>query len=87
MEVNGYEVIQKITGINKSEQVKILEEIRKNREVLQNCSLHEFSIKISQERVLSKWKCKNCGGIVDNSEKYWYEKGLNHGVKKEGYNM
>lgn len=77
--VNGYEVIEKVTGIPKPEQLKIMEEIRHNRQLLENCQLHDFSEEVKQpHRLLSKWKCAHCGGVVDYNEKLWYERGLAH---------
>lgn len=83
-----WDVIEKVTGISKSEQKKIFEDLQKNGETLKNCNLHDFSIEIPQRnRLNKKWKCKNCGGIVDTSEKLWYENGLSHGSQKRGYNV
>lgn len=76
---NGYEILERLTGIPKTEQMKIMEEIRHNRQLLDGCSRHDFSEEVKQpHRALSKWKCVNCGGIVDYSEKLWYEKGIEH---------
>lgn len=77
--INGFEVLEKATGISMSEQKKIIEEIRHNRQLLEGCPRHDFSEEVKQPyRVISKWKCSKCGGIVDYSEKLWYEKGIAH---------
>lgn len=78
--VNGYEVLEKVTGIPKAEQVKMMEEIRHNRQLLEKCTRHDFSEEIGQKphSFMNKWKCSNCGGIVSYSEKLWYEKGIAH---------
>lgn len=77
--VNGYEVLEKVTGIPKAEQMKIMEDIRHNRQLLDGCSRHDFSEEVKQpHRFNSKWKCIKCGGVVDYSEKLWYEKGIAH---------
>ena len=76
---NGYEVLEKVTGIPKAEQMKIMEEIRHNRQLLEGCPRHDFSEEVKQShRMTSKWRCTNCGGIVDHLEKLWYEKGIEH---------
>lgn len=76
---NGYEILERLTGISKTEQMKIMEEIRHNRQLLDGCSRHDFSEEVKQpHRAMSKWKCTCCGGIVDYSEKLWYEKGIEH---------
>lgn len=88
MGVNGYEMLEKLTGITKEEQMKIMEDIRNNNKLLESCNLHDFSIEVPQKHtILSKWKCSNCGGIVDSTQKQWYEKGLNHANQKGGYNL
>lgn len=77
--INGYEVLEKVTGIPKSEQIKIMEDIQRNRQTLESCSRHDFSEEVEQpHRINKKWKCSRCGGIVDYSEKLWYERGLAH---------
>lgn len=77
--INGFKVLEKATGISVSEQKKIIEEIRHNKRLLEGCPRHDFSEEVKQpHRVISKWKCSKCGGIVDYSEKLWYEKGIAH---------
>lgn len=85
MSVNGHEFIEKLTGIPKDEQLKIMEDVRNNQKLLDNCCLHDFSIQIPQNSIVSKWKCTNCGGIVGDTEKRWYEKGIQHSTRKDGY--
>lgn len=59
---------------------RLSEQVKKNRETLMNCKQHDFSIDLTPERVLGKrWKCAECGGEVEGSEKHWYELGLKHG--------
>lgn len=79
--VNAFEVLEKVTGIDRKEQMKILEEIRENNKRLGSCNLHDFSIEIPQKysKYDMKYQCKYCEGIVDSNRKLWYEKGLAHG--------
>lgn len=81
--VNGFEVIEKVMGINRKEQMKILEEIRENNKRLDSCNLHDFSIEIplNHSKYEMKYQCRYCKGIVDSNRKIWYEKGLNHGMR------
>jgi hypothetical protein len=58
-------------------------EVKASIKKLNGCKLHNFSIDVTPERNYSKrYRCLNCGGTVDNSAKYWYEKGLKHGGRK-----
>lgn len=81
---NGYEIIEKFTGISKDEQMKIMEAIRHNNQLLESCERHDFSEEIPHPMggLRTKWKCTRCGGTVDYSEKKWYELGLTHGLKR-----
>lgn len=55
---------------------------KKNRELLNSCDCHNFSIRLEgTPGVFSshRWECSKCGGEVDESAKTWYELGLLHG--------
>lgn len=79
--MDGYECVEKTTGISKSAQIDLLESLQRNEESLNCCQWHVFNIEIPQKLGLPLYKCQNCGGIVSFTEKYWYEKGLIHGMK------
>ena len=76
--VNLLEYMEKLTGISQEEQRKLIQEIKDNRESLEQCEYHEFSEELKQHGE-TKFRCKNCGGVVNWSEKKFYEQGLQHG--------
>ena len=80
--INLLEYMEKLTGIAKEEQLKIMQEIKDNRESLEQCEYHEFSEELKRHGE-TKFRCKNCGGIVNWSEKQFYEQGLQHRRKYE----
>lgn len=81
--VNGYEVLEKVTGISKEEQVKILEDIKENHRKLDSCGYHQFIIPIKGRTSFdTKYKCPYCEGIVSAQEKKWYELGRLHEERK-----
>ncbi|MCC0662458.1 hypothetical protein [Clostridioides sp. ZZV15-6597] len=61
--------------MKKTDSQKIFEEIKKEREKLVRCKKHEFEI-IS----FGKYKCLNCGCIVDGSFVAAYNQGFQHGL-------
>jgi hypothetical protein len=64
--------------MDKIEAKKMLEEIKNNHRILNDCSLHEFIEYTSPTELFKKYRCKNCGGIVGSTENSWYEKGMLH---------
>lgn len=81
--VNGYEAIEKFTGITVEEQKKIFEKIQENHRKLNSCNSHNFIIEIpGRTKYDTKYQCSNCQGIVDSNEKKWYELGRLHGERK-----
>lgn len=80
--MNVLEKLEKLIGISRQEQLNIMEQVRENKRILSTCNLHDFSIEVPQPHNLPKYKCKNCGGIVDYNQKLWYEAGLNHGSRR-----
>lgn len=68
--------------MNDAEFRKIVEQVKENRGRLNNCPLHSFTIPVPKpynKNIIDKYKCENCGGVVDYKEKIFYEKGLEHG--------
>lgn len=79
MGANLFEVMEKITGIPTEEQKKIFEGVQENHRKLNSCKCHDFSIELPGPTKLNpKWKCKNCGGVVESIEKKYYEQGFQH---------
>jgi hypothetical protein len=78
--------------MNKKEAKEIFNRSKNNVIKLNSCSLHDFreledgEIDISlvpyQSRKMGKrYKCLECDGVVDDSAKRWYDKGLVDGLK------
>ena len=67
--------LARISELSKEEIRGMILEIKKNNKLLDSCSFHNFDTFIIDK---TKWKCSNCGGIVDTSHKRWYEKGIAH---------
>ncbi len=77
-------------GIKKEETDKILVEIKENSTKLDGCILHDFSVPLDRhtkqpinnptpaQTFGAKWKCNNCGGVVDAAAKRWYNIGVEH---------
>lgn len=78
---NLFEAMEKFTGISKEEQKRIFEEVQNNRKLLESCEHHDFLIEIPvpYSKLQKKYQCAHCKGVVDLSEKQWYELGLLHG--------
>ena len=59
---------------------EVLAEVRANLEVLEKClGPHDFQ-KIDDGKVFgAKWRCAECGGVVDHQAAAWYTRGLTHG--------
>lgn len=68
----------------KIEDWAIFQEVKENLARLDTCPLHDFSFPVNcltREPIevpepFCKWRCRNCGGVVDFQAKQWYEKGL-----------
>lgn len=62
----------------------IMDEIKENLWLLDECDNHEFNIEIENqlEPFHKQWRCSNCRGIVEHEMKVWYEKGKEHSVIK-----
>ena len=60
---------------------KILADARENMAKLASCKRHKFERNDSTLKAFFvKFKCANCGGVVESREAQWYEKGLEHGI-------
>lgn len=65
---------------------EIINTVRENRDKLKSCSFHEFTTRRGDDTKFpsrQEWICKNCGGKVNGTEKYWYEKGVEHAYLKD----
>ena len=58
----------------------ILDEVKENHRKLDSCICHNFGIDMMSDRIIGKkYKCTQCGGVIDAINKIWYERGLKHG--------
>jgi len=65
---------------------KIWEQVQANHRKLDSCKYHEFVTDITPQKPYDKkWQCKNCLGEVGDIYKRWYEKGIEHGVRRERF--
>ena len=61
---------QQLRPMNDDEFMEMVEE---NHNILKSCKNHEF-----EELCTKTYVCKNCGGIIDKCNLYWYELGKEH---------
>ena len=61
---------QPLRPMNDDEFMEMVEE---NHNILKSCKNHEF-----EELCTKTYVCKNCGGIIDKCNLYWYELGKEH---------
>jgi hypothetical protein len=80
---SGYDALSRVSGLSKDTIKGIARQVMKNNEILDSCSFHIFEPcdSPSMSRV---YKCKNCGGTVRDTQKIWYEKGIEHSQKRTG---
>ena len=78
--------------LTKGEAKLIMQQVRENVAALDSCvGPHDFEV--MQEHTIGSqtmtnalmrnryWQCSKCKGIIEASDKLWYEKGLGHGRK------
>lgn len=81
--MDNVDKLSNLTGFPKKELQKIFDEVKENREKLEQCpGPHDFSIKEASNIPGKRWKCSLCLGTIDVVDKFWYEKGLKHGLEK-----
>lgn len=72
-----------IKGAVKLDGIDLYNAIVENREIGEECELHDFSIPLKKQRTISeKWQCSKCGTVVDYRDKKMYELGIAH-IKNE----
>lgn len=65
---------------------QIEDNIKQNAEKLKNCRAHVFIKNNNPHHYISKYTCQNCGGVVDETAKIYYELGRQHGEKRYNKN-
>lgn len=71
--------MSKISGLQQRDIKQTWEKVKVNRELLDGCEYHNFSIDLLPEKAMGKrWRCTNCEGEVNSENKYWYELGIKH---------
>jgi hypothetical protein len=79
--LNLFQVMENLTGISQEEQKKMLDAIRENHKKLDGCTCHSFTQEVPKKNMLPDWVCENCGGMVSQNDKDWYEKGFKHALQ------
>lgn len=75
--------MSEISGLPPKDINQAWEKIKANRELLDGCACHNFSIDLLPDKTMGKrWKCTRCGGEVNSENKYWYELGIEHSKQK-----
>lgn len=74
--------LSKVSGIRMKELGDMLKEVQINHARLDMCEgPHAFyPIPNSEDKLIRKYKCIKCEGIVDFTQYNWYLKGLAHGM-------
>lgn len=62
---------------------QIEESVKQNVEKLKNCPAHSFVKSESPHSYIPRYVCQNCGGVVDETAKIYYELGRLHEVKNK----
>ena len=62
---------------------QIRENIKQNADKLKNCPGHTFIKNENPHNYITKYTCQNCGGVVDETAKIYYELGRKHSVYME----
>jgi hypothetical protein len=75
---NGIEVMSELTGISVGKITSIWQRVQENGQKLEACPYHEFELD-SENKTMTRhqYRCKNCGGTVNNSMYRWHEIGRN----------
>jgi len=66
-------------GMTKENVRRIMDEVEVNYERLDRCPAHAFELIEGGQPLRNRYACKVCGGEVDNTARFWYTKGLEHG--------
>ena len=69
----------------------IMSQVKENLDRLDKCEYHDFSIDMTPNwKIGKRWRCRFCGGEVENIQKHYYDKGREHQERKmliDGYRM
>ncbi len=81
---NLIDAMSNVSGLPRSETNEIWEKVKKNRQRLDSCSQHHFTLDLTPDKSIAKrWRCTRCSGEIDGVNKSWYELGLEHAAKTE----
>jgi len=81
--MNGLDVLSNVSRVSKEELKDIWKNVKKNHELLESCSKHDFQL-IDEKRNdqyqgrCFKYRCTRCQGELDSINVSWYKKGLEH---------
>ena len=67
-------------SLDRGEMKKLWEEVKANHARLRACpGPHDFGA--LAPLMLAKYTCSKCKGTITGNDRYWYDKGLEHGAK------
>ncbi len=79
----GLETVSRVTGLSQADIKTLWEQVKANHKLLDECKGHDFSRPFEKRgEMVVKWQCSRCGGTVDGQAKRWYERGLQHGLRR-----
>ncbi|TXH46421.1 MAG: hypothetical protein E6Q97_29635, partial [Desulfurellales bacterium] len=76
------EVLGAASGLSKSAMNELWEAAKANQTRLRSClGPHDFSRDLTPDRKIGKkWACLKCDGEIDDANRIWYQRGLDHGA-------
>lgn len=64
---------------------RIWTEVVANSALLETCAGHAFTVDVSPGTFIGKrWQCIHCRGMVNTTDKHWYETGAKHARAARG---
>jgi len=78
----GLDTLSKLSGISKKTMREIWATVKENHKLLDGCSFHIFKT-IDDPGLSRRFMCENCKGTVSEGQKIWYEKGIEHILKRD----
>lgn len=78
---NDLEALGSVVGLQPGEATRLAAEVKANLALLEHCRNHDFSVPVDAagSRIRMRWRCTNCGGVVDAQAREWYRRGRAHG--------
>ena len=80
---DSLDTISSLTGLKRDTMLDLLAEVRANQSRLDACTSHDFVDVGTPAFSARRFMCRHCGGWTDSHAFYWYQKGLEHGRRRE----